>query len=432
MWLPNQDRWGRQRGGRKARWDKLDRQPSTLKSRHRAVGSTQEHLYDAFDYSSPVSKGSVKRTDGPEADSENLIQHLLSEDADSLGDRGFSSPSTGNPGQRTQAPTAAESLLGTKSILSTPGELGRVPRERKMKAVGALPQRGSGGSSVRGRRSTLRSPSVGTPLARSSSSLGDSGGSKARLGAFRGSPPPLHRRLSAPASAERGGGDSDGPGRGVKLSRKGRQRQQSGQTHEKESRVTVEESTTSQVEARAEERKQHTQSRPLQEEDEREERGPGSEAEQDGKVPPLPPSLSGSVFKNKLPSLTPRKAPPATPRYLQRGIFSGSGSVGFRSHASTIDPTEGNNARGSSSLLYSPSPYIMGQEFPLDSMRRPRSVGTSAEPSRSVVTAYHVVDVLPKSSFSRENHFSSLRVSILLHRAHGARCFPRNTSRGVW
>ncbi|CAN0463634.1 unnamed protein product, partial [Laminaria digitata] len=35
-----QDRWGRQRGGRKARWDKLDRQPSTLKGRLRSANSS--------------------------------------------------------------------------------------------------------------------------------------------------------------------------------------------------------------------------------------------------------------------------------------------------------------------------------------------------------------------------------------------------------
>ncbi|CAN0311455.1 unnamed protein product [Ectocarpus sp. 12 AP-2014] len=137
-----------------------------------------------------------------------------------------------------------------------------------------------------GRRSSLRSPGGLSRAGSKGSGVGGGLGS----GSYRGSPSPLHRRLSSPT--------------GVGSGKKG-QRQRAGG------------STAGGAGARglgsARKKKQASRSDAGRQ-------GGAEEEEVAAATPPPPPSLFESVFKDKLPSLTPRKAPPATPRLSRDSI----------------------------------------------------------------------------------------------------------------
>lgn len=162
---------------------------------------------------------------------------------------------------------------------------------QRTRSTGGLPaprDGASGGSNAL--RSSLRSPLGGG----NSNSLSRSGTLPRGLGGFRGTPPTLHRRLSAPTSGG-GGGFSH-------LDRRGKAQKQkygSPAAHRRGS------SSGTDV----------TRLRASKSWDARTGEGAiGDEDEMARAVPPPPPSLFESVFKDKLPSLTPKKATPVAPR----------------------------------------------------------------------------------------------------------------------
>lgn len=106
------------------------------------------------------------------------------------------------------------------------------------------------------------------------------------MGSFRGSPPPLHRRLSTPtgsgsALGRRSGGGLSG-GKGQSKPREQHGKGLAGVGVLKQGSWDGGEDV--------------------------------GEGDDERGTPPPPPSLFDSVFKDKLPSLTPRKTLPATPR----------------------------------------------------------------------------------------------------------------------
>lgn len=309
-----QDRWGRQRGGRKARWDKLDRTPPGIKGSLSALGSSPEHLiHDPFDVVSPVGKSSATVSAySSEAEEDDDVPQSTVGTTNIIGDESLKSPSPRGHQERTQPRSAEKTPPSVEASFSTPKGPGGETKERKaMMGAATLPLRGSNMGGMRGRRS-LRSPASAS-LSRTSSSLLESG-SGPRLGAFRGSPPPLHKRFSAPGSAERGGASVSAANRGGKLSRKGRQRQHS--VLQKARSVDSADAGNSAA-ARTpgqESRKQQVREGRSWGEEASLDRDEGSDEEEHSRTPPMPPNLFESAFKNKLPSLTPRKAPPVTPR----------------------------------------------------------------------------------------------------------------------
>lgn len=140
-------------------------------------------------------------------------------------------------------------------------------------------------------------------------------------GSFRSSPPPLHRRLSTPSSADRrgvAGGDKNEIGKrggGVSASPGAKHGKKHGKQHQKNQQQLQQQNVRL---------KQRHGVLPgagraaVEWEDDGVGGGEdGEEDEDESRTPPLPPSLFDSVFKNKLPSLTPRKAVPVTPRYAR-------------------------------------------------------------------------------------------------------------------
>ncbi|CBN78588.1 conserved unknown protein [Ectocarpus siliculosus] len=370
-----QDRWGRQRGGRKARWDKWDRQPSAFKSRLRsgnfaaaAAGGggvglgggvvDEDAVLDAAEEAFAfVDAATMKAAAAATAANAVLGSEGTSSDegvGGGAGAEGDSDAATGVPacsvavvdggrvtgggdvppeaaagdGAHTPSPTrralqrqeesppstttpepaatAAPAVLDaggctddavaaspapatTATVVSTPSSARSIAN-----GVGGSGGSGGGVSGSRsktvgsgGRRSSLRSPGGLSRAGSKGSGVGGGLGS----GSYRGSPPPLHRRLSSPA--------------GVGSGKKGqRQRQVGG-------------STAVGVGARglgsAKKKKQASGSDAGRQ-------GRAEEEEVAAATPPPPPSLFESVFKDKLPSLTPRKAPPATPRLSRDSI----------------------------------------------------------------------------------------------------------------
>lgn len=345
-----QDRWGRQRGGRKARWDKLDRHPSALKSRLRSVNAAPFDGHfdadeavafaDALAAASPGVRPPV--SPAPPGGVRGSGDHVGAVEADADTDAAVTNasgsvvqtPSPKKKKQQQQQPqsswTTPDGRAGTSFHGGDVGKSGRAssdamtptspaatmtpspssacscsspapqssapitPRgarhsagrgQQHSAAVGGRGSSSSGNS--RGRRSSLRSPATGSGsgpgLSRSTSggygsgSVSGGGG----LGSFRGSPPPLHRRLSSPASA------------GAALDRRG-----------KGQRVAGLRGLGGGVKQPSWDAGSGAAAGGLG----------GMDEEVERATPPPPPSLFDSVFKNKLPSLTPRKAPPVTPR----------------------------------------------------------------------------------------------------------------------
>lgn len=340
-----QDRWGRQRGGRKARWDKLDRQPSALKSRLRLVNSAAagrgvddqarlDAVEEAFAFVDAASisavvaaaagagvtsagsgvgvgiSGGARAGGSPGAELGHAgaagAVGIFSDEGDGVdGDAvaeggGVHSLPPGRLAQRQEgsdlpptsptpatgdgsveddvfgAPVKPAAAVAAATALSTPAA------PKTPSSTGLRSSIHSSGSSSRtktsgggaGRRGSLRSPGG---LSRAESV---SGGGGLGSGSYRGSPPPLHRRLSSPA----------GTG-SAKKSQKQRQVGASGLGSAKKKKQASARSGSGRHEREAEDQE-----------------------EVDAATPPPPPSLFESVFKDKLPSLTPRKAPPATPR----------------------------------------------------------------------------------------------------------------------
>lgn len=174
----------------------------------------------------------------------------------------------------------------TPESLSTPR--GSIQRTRSTGGLPAPRDGASGGSNAL--RSSLRPPLGGG----SSNSLSRSGTLSRGLGGFRGTPPSLHRRLSAPTT---GGGGSFSP-----LERRGK-----GQKQRYGSPAAHRRGSSSGPDV--------ARLRASKSWDARTGEGAiGDEDEMARAVPPPPPSLFESVFKDKLPSLTPKKATPVTPR----------------------------------------------------------------------------------------------------------------------
>lgn len=341
----SQDRWGRQRGGRKARWDKLDRQPSALKSRLRFAhsGRVDVHLYtedalafmDALAMGSPaaparpnsIASGDAGNADGADPTSgspHDVVANVVDEkaDGDSVDVASPAQTSSPNKPKQQEQPllsTAPEDARGSPHhdavSSSAAGNSGACPvpatpppappssngsrrsggGSRSQPATGAPALRGGGSGSAsasssgnaRGRRVALRSPPGGGSLSRSSS-VGYGGGGG--LGSFRGSPPPLHRKLSSPART----------GTTSSLDRRGKGQKQRQAASAAKGRGGQRGATGLGASGSARQAGIG---------------GVGAEEEvEERATPPPPPSLFESVFKDKLPSLTPRKAPPATPR----------------------------------------------------------------------------------------------------------------------
>eukprot|EP00903_Cladosiphon_okamuranus_P019468 g17902.t1 len=357
-----QDRWGRQRGGRKARWDKLDRQPSALKSRLRLVNSAAagrgvddqarlDAVEEAFAFVDAAgitaavaaaagtgltsagasggggdgSRGDARAEGDPHADIRNggatgTTAGNIGEDGgvgvgvevDAVAETGVRrpvypgrlapqernglpppspTPATANGGyggMSGEPVTPAAAALSATAMPKTPSSVGTGIRSSSSSSsssgISSGRTKASGGSA--GRRSSLRSPGG---LSRASS-IGSGSGGLGR-GSYRGSPPPLHRRLSSPSGTV-----------SVKKTQKQRQagagamRRGSG-SGSGSAMKKKQASSRSESEKEAEEQE-----------------------EVEAATPPPPPSLFESVFKDKLPSLTPRKAPPATPRLSRDSI----------------------------------------------------------------------------------------------------------------
>lgn len=374
-----QDLWGRQRGGRKARWDKLDRQPSAFKSRLRSGNSGQANdrlyaeevfsLVDTIAIGSPAGNSTLASLtgggdgEGGVGGGDRTTARDGNEGFDAEERRSSSIPSSPDGrdgsghsvsgGTRTPSPKKEPQQEGSRenhALMVTPNGRDDTSWRQNSKSNGDVnsnsnsdgdgrqslhvdsirasaskgensaektlssPQvrqtgstrvhhissiqspRGPGTTSSRGRRSSLRSPAAGSGGLSRSSSAGLGG--RSGRGAFRGSPPPLHRRLTSPGSSGKGVGGSGGLSSLDRRSKGHRRQASSGG----QGRVGIDAKRAAAAAAV-----------PMTASPAR-----GREEEEDDEVsratPPPPPSLFESVFKNKLPSLTPRKAPPTTPR----------------------------------------------------------------------------------------------------------------------
>lgn len=216
-------------------------------------------------------------------------------------DYGAHSPSTKKQQKQEANVTPTESLeeatvgngrdhhaLGTTAPESSSTPRGSIQRTQSTGGLPAPRDGTSGGSNAL--RSSLRSPLGGG----SSSNLSRSGTLPRGLGGFRGTPPSLHRRLSAPTTGGSGGFSH--------LERRGK-----GQKQKYGSPAAHRSGSSSGPDV--------ARLRASKSWDTRTGEGAiGDEDEIAGAVPPPPPSLFESVFKDKLPSLTPKKATPVTPR----------------------------------------------------------------------------------------------------------------------
>lgn len=223
------------------------------------------------------------------------------------GAEGTSTYAVHHLGESNAATSPTANGTATANTPTSVRGLGSTPQGQQMLSGGGRGREqragGLGSGSIRGnsRRSALRSSPVSSTgiegLSRTASGFHLDGGRL--VGKLRGSPPPLHRRLSAPASADRqtssAGGSKGGKG---SVGRK-----QKGQSN-RQGRGAI----------GAEKQGRDATASLWQEEDVG---GEGGAYDVDSRTPPLPPSLFDSVFKNKLPSLTPRKAVPVTPRWVQ-------------------------------------------------------------------------------------------------------------------
>ncbi|CAM9127552.1 unnamed protein product [Ectocarpus sp. 12 AP-2014] len=371
-----QDRWGRQRGGRKARWDKWDRQPSAFKSRLRsgnfaaaaaggvggdglgggvvdddAILDAAEEAFAFVDAATmkaaaaATAANAVLRSEGTSSD-EGVGGGAGAEgDSDAgtgvhacsvavvdggrvtggddvppeaaAGDGAQSPSPTRRALQRQEesppstttpepAATAAAAVLeaggntddavALSPAPATTATAVSVPSSARSIVNGVSGSGSSGGgiSSSRsktagsgGRRSSLRSPGGLSRAGSKGSGVGGGLGS----GSFRGSPPSLHRRLSSPA--------------GVGSGKKGQRQRQTG--------GSMAGGAGARGLGSARKKKQASRSDAGRQ-------GGAEEEEVAAATPPPPPSLFESVFKDKLPSLTPRKAPPATPRLSRDSI----------------------------------------------------------------------------------------------------------------